>query len=85
MANIEYYKDIDHEFLLAYERSTEFFVMYVSATNEWKICNISFSNFVHDYCFKEISKEEAIRITNGNLPETMLAQYSDMINNNLCG
>ena len=83
MENLEYYLDIQNNFLLAYERSSEFFVRYIEKTEEWESCSISFSNFRHDYAFKQISRQEAFNIANGNLPEAMLQQYLSMIRKNL--
>ncbi len=83
MENLEYYLDTQNSFLLAYEKSTEFFVRYIEKLNQWEDCNISFSNFKHDYAFKKISKEEAYSITNGNLPEAKLQQYIRTIRKNL--
>ena len=82
MENLKYYQDLRNNFLLAYEKSTEFFVMYIPETKEWADCNISFSNFKHDYDFKELSGEEALEKTNGSLPESMFQQYLDTINKN---
>ena len=82
MANLKYYQDLDHGFLLAHEKTTEFFVRFVSDTGEWETVGISFSNFAHDYYFKEISKDEALTITGGCLPEAMFQTYSDMIKRN---
>ena len=79
MGDLKYYLDLSNNFLLAYEKSVEFFVMYIPEREEWTDCNISFSNFKHDYDFKEIPREEALEKTNGNLPESMLRQYSDTI------
>jgi hypothetical protein len=81
--NLKYFIDISHNFLFAYERSTEFFVRYIEKTKEWEACNISFSNFKHDYAFRAVDEDEAIKITNGNLPEAAFRQYTNMINRNL--
>lgn len=82
MDNIKYYEDLTHKFLLAYESSTEFFVRYNPETNQWQDCNISFLCFKHDYDYKEISKEEVIKRTNGTLPEEKLKNFLIMINKN---
>ncbi len=82
MQSIKFYEDLRHHLLLAYERSTEFFVMYVPATKQWQDCNISFSNFQHDYEYKEISREEAIQKTDGVLPEAELKDYLAIIQGN---
>ncbi len=82
MQNLKYYEDLRHHFLLAYESYTEFFVMYVPETKQWNDCNISFSNFQHDYEYKEISKEEIIQKTQGVLPELKLKEYLTIIRSN---
>ncbi len=82
MQNIKYYEDLQNHFLLAYESHTEFFVMYIPETKQWKDCNISFSNFRHDYEHKEISKEEVIQKTEGVLPELKLKEYLAIIRSN---
>ena len=82
MTALSYFKDLDNDFLLAYEKKSEFFVRYIPKTDEWEYCNISFSSFRHDYCFKEVSEEEARRMTNGNLPMTLLGDYLALISKN---
>lgn len=79
MEKLRFYIDLDNNFLLAHERSTEFFVRYIPSLNEWEECIISFSNFVHDYYFKEITREEAIQKTNGRLPDIELKSYLNKI------
>ena len=83
MEKLRYYLDLDNGFLLAHEKTTEFFVKFNSDTREWETVGISFSNFSHDYYFKEISKDEALKITGGGLPEAMFQTYSDMIKRNI--
>lgn len=75
MENIKYFVDLTNDFLLAYERSTEFFVRFVPKTDEWEDVNVSFSEFRHDYDFKEISTDEALKRTNGSLPTKAFDQY----------
>ena len=82
MEYIKYYQDKNNGFLLAYEKSVEFFVMYHPQTKEWTDCNISFSNFVHDHEFKEITEQEVCVQTDGNLPKSMYRQYVEMIRKN---
>lgn len=82
MQNVKYYEDLRNHFLLAYERHTEFFVMYNPETKQWNDCHISFSNFQHDYEYKEVSKEEIIQKTEGVLPESELKEYLAMIRRN---
>ena len=82
MENLKYYLDLDNGFLLAHEKTTEFFVRYIREIGEWEPLMISFSNFKHDYNFKEISKEEALQKSDGCLPEAMFQTYSDTIKTN---
>lgn len=83
MPNIKYYEDLQNHFLLAHEKHTEFFVMYIPETKQWKDCHISFSNFQHDYEYKEISKEEMIQKTEGVLPESKFKEYLAMVRSNM--
>ncbi len=82
MEKIKYYLDLDNDFLLAYEKSTEFFVRFLKETGEWECCGISFSNFIHDYCFKEITSDEALEKSKGRLPEADYQEYVAMLNRN---
>ena len=82
MENLKYYKDLDNDVLLAYEKTTEFFVIYNLEKREWVRSNISFSNFKHDYYFKEISEEEVKEKTSGNLPNSIFLKYIEMLNKN---
>ena len=82
MENIKYYIDLHNHFLLAHEKHTEFFVIYVPEAKQWQDCHISFSSFQHDYEYKEISKEEMIQRTNGVLPESEFKEYLKIIRSN---
>lgn len=79
---MRYYEDISNGFLLAYERSSEFFVRFIPEVGEWEDCNISFSEFIHDYNFREISVDEAMKKSNGRLPDEEHRRYMDMLNRN---
>lgn len=82
MENLKYFRDTDHDFIFAYERRSEFFVRYIPSTEEWEDCDIPFSNLIHDHYVQEIGKEEVVRRTNGNLPESKLEEYLNMLNRN---
>jgi len=79
MKEIMYFVDTDNNFLLAYEKSSEFFVIFVPEKKAWEDCNISFSAFKHDYAFREIDREEVAKMTGGCLPEALLSEYLKMI------
>ena len=83
MKKIAYFLDTRAGFVLAYEGSCEFFVRFVARTGEWEDMGISFSEFRHDYEFKEISADEAMQKANGRLPESEYKQYCDIIRRNL--
>ena len=83
MENLRYYFDVNNNLVLAYEKSTEFFVVFNSTENKWIDCNVSFAQFRHDYEFSEISQEEASSRTNGVLPKLEYKQYLDMIKSNM--
>ena len=82
MENLKYFVDLTNDFLLAYDKKTEFFVRFVPKTGEWESVNVSFLSFMHDYNFKEISTEDASKITNGILPNKIFKQYLEMIKRN---
>ena len=82
LQGIKFYEDLRHHFLLAYERRTEFFVMYVPEVKQWQECHISFLSFQHDYEYKGISREEVSRKTDGVLPEAELKKYLALIQSN---
>ena len=85
MERLAYFEDRANGFLLAYERSTEFFVRFLPKTGEWEDCGISFMAFRHDHDFTEISREEALKKTDGRLPEAEFKQYLDLIARNSKG
>lgn len=80
--DLKYFKDEAHGFLLAYEASSEFFVRYLQETDEWEDCRISFSQFRHDYYFREVERDEALHMANGNLPEAQLQRYLALVAKN---
>ena len=82
---ISYYLDTDNGFLLAYEKSCEFFVKYDPTERSWEDCKISFFSFRHDYCFREITADEAASIAEGNLPTEELRAYLKLLKKNLGG
>ena len=85
MESLKYYEDLDNNFLIAHDKYTEFFASYNSETKTWKRCNISFSNFKHDYNYREVSKEEIIERTGGTLPESIFKEYLSTFFNNMSG
>ncbi len=82
MEDLRYYLDLAHGFVLAHEPTTEFFVRYDGKTEQWVNCPISFMQFRHDYFFKVLTKEEAVRQTNGNLPERAFQEYVELLRKN---
>ena len=80
MENIKYFED--NGSILAYDRSTEFFVIYMPAANEWRDCDRSFMEFRHSYSFKEINPGDAMSRTNGCSPERIYKEYVAMLNRN---
>lgn len=83
MEKIRYYSDTQNGFLLAYERSTEFFVKFIPSTGKWEDCEISFMQFMHDYSFREISADEAMEKAVGCSPEANYKEYAAMLARNL--
>lgn len=85
MKNIKYYEDLMSCNLLAHEDATEFFVRYIPESQQWQDCNISFSIFKHNYYYNEISREEVIQRTAGNLPEEKFKEYQSILFENRGG
>ena len=83
MKQLRYYVDTNNDVLSAYEKSTEFFVIYNPSKGEWVDSGISFLSFKHDYSFKEISEKDVSQRTNGNLPTSKFQAYLDMLNKNM--
>ena len=83
MKKLNYYLDTKNGFILAYERSSEFFERFVPETGEWEAVGISFSQFMHDYDFAEISEENVSQKTGGKLADEKLEQYEAMLKRNL--
>ena len=82
MENIKYFEDLSHGSILAYDKSTDFFMIYAPSSGEWKDCNFSFLEFRHDFNFREISPEDAMSKTNGTLPEEKYKEYVAMLSSN---
>ncbi len=83
MRELQYFIDLKNDFLLAYERTSEFFVMYIPAEERWVDCAISFSEFRHDYNYREISRDKAMERAGGCLPEANYMEYVAMLDSNL--
>lgn len=72
---LEYFVEVMTDRLFAYGSFYEFFEIYDEQSKAWKTSPISYSRFLHDYMFREISKEQAAEITDGNLPEQAYKNY----------
>ena len=82
MGIIKYYEDVDDKTLLAHERESEFFVMFNAKRGEWVDSAISFSAFMHERYFREVTEEEARRVTEGVMPDAAYKAYIDMLAHN---
>lgn len=65
--------------LFAYGDFYEFFRQYDDISGEWAISKISFSEMIHDCLYREISEEEARKITGGNLPLDDYKRYCELL------
>ena len=83
MEELKYYIDLDNDTVLAYDKTTEFFVCYATEKNEWRTVDASFLAFKHDRYYKDISRDEALARTNGSSPEPLYREYLNMLRRNM--
>ena len=83
MKELEYFLNMDNKTLVAYNEETEFFARFIENISKWEKCKISFMQFEHDYCYKLITKQEALKITKGKSVNKLFKEYLDMLDNNL--
>ncbi|MGN0813768.1 MAG: hypothetical protein ACI4MH_00875 [Candidatus Coproplasma sp.] len=73
---LEYYlADLTEETLFAYGSHREFFRTYDKESGKWVVSKISYSRFLHDFWYREISEEQAKELTGGNLPTDDYKKY----------
>ena len=69
------------ETLIAFGDYYEFFKMYDRKNKNWVSSKISFSQMLHDFRFREISEEEAKKITGNHLPIELYQAHCDLLSN----
>lgn len=79
MNTINYYEDLRNGFLLAHEKTYDFFVIYNEKEQKWVDCGITFMQFRHDYEFREMNSDEVSDRTGGRLPEAEYRRYLERI------
>ena len=84
---LKYYLEQVKNDVVAYEKATEFFVIFNHRDSVWNNMPYSFMVFMHDYIdsIAEISEKQALSITNGISPYQKLEAYHDMLNFNRTG
>lgn len=82
---IEYYLEEKYKNVFAYNGETEFFVRFVQGENKWEACKFSFTAFLHDVEYKELTEDEAKALTGGSVPQKEFAEYREMLKRNLIG
>ena len=85
---LKYYLEKAKGDIVAYEKATEFFVIFNRKDSVWNNMPYSFMVFMHDYVESvvEIDEAQASSLTNGKLPYEKLKKYHDMLDaNRRCG
>lgn len=84
---LKYYLEHTYKDLVAYEKETEFFVIFNRRDSVWNNMPYSFMVFAHDYIdsYVEIDEARASSITNGILPYEKLEEYHDILESNRTG
>ena len=77
---LKYYLEQTNNDLVAYEKATEFFVIFNRRDSVWNYMPYSFMVFTHDYIdsIVEIDEKQAFSITNGILPYQKLEEYHNI-------
>ena len=84
---LKYYSEQVHGDIVAYEKETEFFVIFNRRDSVWNYMPYSFMVFFHDYIDSIVLIDEAqvASVTNGILPYQKLQEYHDILNSNRSG
>lgn len=81
MKDLEYYLDLNN-CVFCYDKDVEFFVLFIKKEKKWIKSNISFTQFCHDYEFKEISFKQALTLCDNILPDDAYYEYLEMLERN---
>lgn len=65
--------------LFAHGDYYDFFRTYNKKSGQWETCRVSFSRFLHDFWYTEISEAQAKEITGGNLPLDDYKEYCERL------
>ena len=77
---LTYYMVSLHEkTLFAHGEFYDFFRMYDKKQRQWVIAPMSISQMFHDFRCEEIGAREAAKITGGDLPLQLYADYRDLL------
>lgn len=79
MCQLEYYLDLKNNFVCCYDSDVEFFAVYSKEENAWVSSRISFSQFSHDYVYKEITFGDAMSLCNDNIPDEKYFEYLETL------
>ena len=84
---LRYYLEQVHEDIVAYEKATEFFVIFNRRDSVWNYMPYSFMVFIHDYIDSiiEIDEKQVLSITKGILPYQRLEEYHNILDFNRSG
>ena len=84
---LKYYLEQTNNDLVAYEKATEFFVIFNRRDSVWNYMPYSFMVFIHDYIDSiiEIDEKQVLSITNGILPYQRLEEYHSILDFNRSG
>ena len=66
------------ETLFAYGDFYDFLQTYNKESGQWETCRVSFSQFLHDFWYREISEDEARAISEGCLPTEAYQKYCEV-------
>lgn len=79
MYQLKYYLNLKNNFVCCYDPDVEFFVVYSREENVWVSSRISFSQFSHDYVYKQITFEDAMVLCSDNIPNEKYFKYLETL------
>lgn len=79
----KYYLVEKRGYLVAYNKESDFFVMFNKKKNEWVPGCCSFQSFENEHLMdlEEIGESKALSMTNGKLPNIMLEEFNNLLSN----
>ena len=82
MKALRYFLDSSDGILFAYEKESDFLVVYNSGIEEWVNCELSFMQVRHDRELSEISVNEATAKAGGKSADEEYQKYLSILNLN---